>query len=649
MALKRIPKIDVLTGRIVLAYLVLGILWIVFSDTLLTAMVSDVQELGHFSLYKGLAFMVVTASLLYLLVRQTLAQQSRLEQSLAISEERWKFALEGAGEGVWDWNLETDEVFRSGQWHTIYGYSPDEVGVTATEGRRLMHPKDVQRAIAEMQDYLEGRSELFVSEFRLRCKNGDWKWTLSRGMVVQRDVNGKPTRMIGTHTDISERKSNEAEIFRLAHYDKVTGLPNRVLFQDRLQQDLEKANRSEQALTLMFLDLDRFKEINDTLGHDMGDLLLKQAAKRLLQCVRASDTVARLGGDEFTIILTHQSNLGSVEHVAQQVLDHLSLPFELGDELIYISASIGITVYPEDATDAEMLLKNADQAMYAAKELGRNCFHFFTSSMQQASVERMRIAADLHTAIEEDQFELFYQPIVDMASGRIHKAEGLIRWHHPTRGMVSPVEFIGIAEDKGLIVDIGDRVFIKATDQVQRWRQLLPDFQISINKSPIQLKTNRTNHVDWIDHLRALGLPGDAIVVEITEGVLLDAQNRVTTRLEQLRNAGVQIAIDDFGTGYSSLAYINKFDINFVKIDQSFTRGLKPGASDLALCEAIIVMSHKLGMKVIAEGVETQLQHDLLAEAGCDYGQGYFYSKPLAVDDFDRLLEANRRSAAIKV
>jgi diguanylate cyclase (GGDEF)-like protein/PAS domain S-box-containing protein len=642
MALKRIPRIDILTARIVGAYLALGVLWIIFSDTMLTAMVSDVQELGHFSLYKGVAFMVVTALLLYLLVRQTLAQQSRLEQSLAISEERWKFALEGAGEGVWDWNLLTDEVFRSGQWHTIYGYSLEEVGSTATEGRQLMHPTDVERAVAEMLDYLEGRSESFISEFRLRCKNGEWKWTLSRGMIVNRDASGRPTRMIGTHTDISERKNNEAEIFRLAHYDKVTGLPNRVLFQDRLQQDIEQANRSEHALTLMFLDLDRFKEVNDTLGHDMGDLLLQQAAKRLLQCVRASDTVARLGGDEFTIILTHQSNLGSVEHVAQQVLSHLSQPFQLGDELIYISASVGITVYPEDATDAEMLLKNADQAMYAAKEQGRNCFHFFTSSMQQASVERMRIAADLHTAVEEDQFELLYQPIIDMASGRIHKAEGLIRWQHPTRGMVSPVEFIGIAEDKGLIVDIGDEVFIKATDQVQRWRRTIPDFQVSINKSPIQLKTNRTNHMDWIDHLRVLGLPGDAIVIEITEGVLLDAQNRVTSRLENLRDAGVQIAIDDFGTGYSSLAYINKFDINFVKIDQSFTRGLKHGARDLALCEAIIVMSHKLGMKVIAEGVETQLQHDLLAEAGCDYGQGYFYSKPLAVADFDRLLEANR-------
>lgn len=619
-------------------YLATGFIWIMASDALLLTAAADLDQFEHISRYKGVAFVLVTAALLYLLVRNTFREQRKLEQSLIVSEERWKFALEGAGEGVWDWNLETDEVFRSGQWFKIYGYSQEEVGITAAAGRELMHPDDLSRAIAEMNAHLEGKTPIYSSEYRLRCKDGSWKWILSRGMIVSRCPQGKPIRMIGTHTDISERKRTEEEIFRLAHYDKITGLANRVLFQDSLQQNIEITKRSGNSLALMYLDLDRFKEVNDTLGHDVGDLLLKSAADRLRKCVRTSDTVARLGGDEFTILLTNQNSLADVEHVAQEVLRQLSLPFRLGSEELYVSASIGITVAPEDASDAETLLKNADQAMYAAKGLGGNCFHFFTPSMQEASLKRMHITADLRIAIAQDQFELHYQPIVELATGTINKAEALIRWKHPSNGLISPAEFIPIAEENGLIVEIGDQVFVKAAAQVQKWRQLLPDFQLSINKSPIQIKQTRANRMDWLNHLKTLGLAGNAIVMEITEGVLLDAQDIVISRLQSFHHAGMQIAIDDFGTGYSSLAYIKKFHVSFVKIDQSFTKGLKPGADDLALCEAIIVMAHKLGMKVIAEGVETEQQHTLLLEAGCDYGQGYFYSQPLPVDQFETYL-----------
>lgn len=639
----RIPNIDLLVSRIVLIYFSLGTLWIAFSDSLLALFVPEQALYAHFSLYKGFAFILFTSVMLYLLVRNTLHQQARLEQSLSVSEERWKFALEGAGEGVWDWNLQTDEVFRSGQWHKIYGYAENDIGKTAADGRQLIHPEDLPRAVEDINAYLQGNTDSFTSEFRLLCKDGSWKWTLSRGMIVKTSADGRPLRMIGTHTNISERKYSEDQIFRLAHFDSVTGLPNRVLFQDRLQQDIEIAKRSSYSLALMFLDLDRFKEVNDTLGHDAGDALLKEAARRLLECVRVSDTVARLGGDEFTIILNNSSSLTSVEHVAQQVLSRLSRPFELGDEIVYVSASVGITMFPQDAEEAEVLLKNADQAMYAAKEQGRNCMHFFTPSMQQASVLRMRLANDLRSALNARQFEVHYQPIVELSTGAIRKAEALIRWQHPTRGLVAPAEFIPVAEDKGMIVEIGDLVFIEVAERLARWRERFSDFQVSINKSPVQLKNDRSAHLDWIGHLRSLGLAGDALVVEITESVLLDAQNSVTKRLQEFHEAGLEIAIDDFGTGYSSLAYIKKFDINYVKIDQSFTRGLTPGSDDHALCEAIIVMAHKLGMQVIAEGVETRLQHDLLASAGCDYGQGYLYSRPLPLHQFEALIYQSQR------
>ncbi|HEX5538728.1 MAG TPA: diguanylate cyclase, partial [Methylophilaceae bacterium] len=317
-------KIDRLAAKVVLIYLVFGLFWIFFSDSILLQIVSEPQQFARYSIYKGWIYILITALLLYYMVRKTLQQQSSIEHSLLVSEERWKFALEGAGEGVWDWNMQTDEVFRSGQWHGIYGYAEGEIINTATEGRKLVHPDDLAHMVEDTRAYLEGRTPAYVSEFRLLCKDGSWKWTLSRGMIVSTTPDGKPLRMIGTHTDISQRKHSEAQIFRLAHYDALTGLPNRVLFVDRFEQDIKKAQRSGQSLTLMFLDLDRFKEVNDTLGHDIGDLLLRETAQRLQQCVRVSDTVARLGGDEFTNILNDLHDPARVERIAQQVLAKLA-------------------------------------------------------------------------------------------------------------------------------------------------------------------------------------------------------------------------------------------------------------------------------------------------------------------------------------
>ena len=388
----------------------------------------------------------------------------------------------------------------------------------------------------------------------------------------------------------------------------------------------------------MLLDLDRFKEVNDTLGHDQGDALLKEAAQRLSSCVRETDTVARLGGDEFTVILGELDDPGSVERVAQDILHRLAEPFQLGEHVAYVSASIGVTLYPDDATEIETLLKDADQAMYAAKNQGRNRYSYFTHSMQQAIQTRMQIANDLRGALAGHQFWIAYQPIVELASGSIHKAEALLRWQHPTQGLISPATFISIAEDTGLIGDIGDWVFREAAQQAKRWRASLhPEFQISINKSPVQFRNESQSHQAWYDHLGQLGLPVQSMVVEITEGLLLDAGTLVTERLLEFRDAGIQVSIDDFGTGYSALSYLKKFDIDFLKIDQSFTRNLAPASDDLALCEAIIVMAHKLGIKVIAEGVETEQQKNLLAAAGCDYGQGYLFSEPVPAEEFEAL------------
>lgn len=449
--------------------------------------------------------------------------------------------------------------------------------------------------------------------------------------------NGQINRHVALFSDITKKKESEHLIWLQANFDNLTGLPNRNMFQERLKLELKKTQRTQLSVALMFLDLDRFKEVNDTLGHAMGDILLQQTAARLLTCVRNVDIVSRLSGDEFTIVLTELHELDCINGIAQKIVKSLAEPFYLEAEVAYISVSIGIALYPDDGNSIDMLLKNADQAMYAAKNQGRNRFCYFAQSMQDAALTRMRITNDLRTAIAEQQFMLVYQPIINLRNNSIIKAEALIRWIHPSNGLINPADFIPIAEDTGLINEIGDWVFTQAVRQVATWRNSLNrQFQISINKSPVQFYAEVNQHLDWFNFLNERQVSGSGIVIEITESLLMDVSNHVIQHLLAFRDAGIQVALDDFGTGYSSLAYLKKFDIDYLKIDQSFVRNLTPDSNDSALCEAIIVMAHKLGIKVIAEGIETDAQLSLLKAAGCDFGQGYLFSKPIPAPEFEQ-------------
>jgi diguanylate cyclase (GGDEF)-like protein/PAS domain S-box-containing protein len=368
--------------RIFVVYSLVGLIWIFFSDNVLRLLVTSQQQYLEYSRYKGVAFIALTGLMLYFLVLASIQKHLAVKAPVDLSEDRWKFALESAGDGVWDWDMVTDTVFRSARWKEIYGYTNNEIEDTASAGRMLVHPDDLAKQIDDTQDYLHGKKNLYVSEFRLLCKDGTWKWTLSRGMVISRTADGKPLRMIGTHTDISERKISESQLMQLAHYDQITSLPNRVLFLNKFHHVLKNADRYNQPVTLMYLDLDRFKEVNDTLGHDMGDVLLRDVAERLTKCVRSDDIVARMGGDEFTVILNNINNQINIGRITQSILDKLSEPFNLGGELVYISASIGISVYPVNGTEVDALLKNADQAMYFSKQNGRNRYHYFNKEMQ---------------------------------------------------------------------------------------------------------------------------------------------------------------------------------------------------------------------------------------------------------------------------
>ncbi|MBJ7309817.1 EAL domain-containing protein [Rugamonas sp. CCM 8940] len=566
-------------------------------------------------------------------------ERRRAEETIRKGELRFRTMFEAAPMGIALIDAASGE-FRdvNPRYLAIAGRAQDEL--KASSWQAISHPDDAAAEREQMAGLNAGRVGGYKLSKRLLRPDGAVVWVDASVAAIGVAGGGRQQHLCMIE-DVTEKRAAEALIWQQANFDALTELPNRRMFHDRLAHDIVNSRRDGTRVAILFIDLDHFKEVNDTLGHHQGDILLIDAARRIGACVRASDTVARLGGDEFTVILPELAGLERVEQIAQHIIDSLLAPFALGQEQAFVSASIGITLFPDDGVDIEDLLKHADQAMYAAKGAGRNRFSYFTPALQVAAQNRMRLTNDLRGALKGGQLELYYQPIVHLRSGRIHKAEALIRWNHPQRGLVSPLEFIPLAEASGLIIDIGEWVFQQSLQWAKRWRrEHHPEFQVSINQSPLEFQREDGGYQGWQSQLRAHGLAGQSLVVEITEGLLLDANSAVTDKLLQLRDAGIQVALDDFGTGYSSLSYLKKFDIDYLKIDRSFTRNLAPESSDMALSDAIIVMAHKLGLRVIAEGGETEQQRALLAGAGCDYGQGYLFARPMPAEQFDALLKA---------
>ncbi|MGZ3184145.1 MAG: EAL domain-containing protein [Telluria sp.] len=572
---------------------------------------------------------------------QLARERKRAEAAIRKGEQRFRTMFEEAPLGIALIDSVTGEFKDiNPRYAEITGRSLDQV--RAGHWSDLSHPDDAPAEAEQMALLSAGKLAGFKTSKRLLRPDGSVAWIDMSIAAMDEEGSAHPHHLCMIE-DVTEKKKSEALIWQQANFDTLTQLPNRRMFLDRLEHDILKCRREGLRIAILFIDLDHFKEVNDTLGHQQGDVLLVEAARRIRGCVRESDTVARLGGDEFTIILAQLESVARVEDIAQKILTVLQAPFPLGQEQAFVSASIGITIYPDDAREIDDLLKHADQAMYAAKGAGRNRFSYFTPALQTAAINRMRLTNDLRAAVKSNQFRLYFQPIVHLGTGRIHKAEALIRWQHPQRGLVSPLDFIPLAESTGLILDIGEWVFREAAGWLQRWRQDVdPEFQVSINQSPLEFQRDGRGYEGWFDHLKELQLEGRSMVVEITEGLLLDASSTVQDKLLQLRDAGMQVALDDFGTGYSSLAYLKKFDIDYLKIDRTFVRNLTPASSDMALSEAIIVMAHKLELQVIAEGVETAQQRDLLLAAGCDYAQGFLFARPMPGEEFDAMLRAQK-------
>ncbi|MES2878296.1 MAG: EAL domain-containing protein [Pseudomonadota bacterium] len=526
------------------------------------------------------------------------------------------------------------------QFTNLTGYSQAEaIGKNPAFLSSGDTPKEVYQemwAALIAHDYWQG-------ELWDRRKSGE-PYPKRLSISVVRDVTGKIVNYIGSFEDITNRKAAEEKIRHLAHHDALTGLPNRFSLYERMDQGIAFARRFEKSLAVMLIDLDRFKSINDTLGHTIGDQLLIQVAKRLERSVRDSDIVARLGGDEFVIVLSGVDRNADVAEIAGNIVDHIAAPFIIAGHQLRTSPSIGICFYPDDACEISELIKNADIAMYHAKAAGRCNYQFYTEKMRTDITQRVTVEHELEVALRGGQFVLHYQPQIDLRSGRVVGVEALVRWQHPSRGLVFPGDFITLAEETGLIIPLGKWVLEEACQQLKYWRAAgLVDLHLSVNLSPIQFQDE--NLPDLIRQaVQASGLPARYLHLEITESMAMRNPEENIVMMKALTHIGVKLAMDDFGTGYSSLAYLKLFPLDILKIDRSFVKDIETDENDAAICEMTMLLAQKLGMQVVAEGVETKAQLEFLARIGCQWIQGYLFSKPLAADLIQEFIEGFRLS-----
>lgn len=554
----------------------------------------------------------------------------RAQAALRESETRYALAARGANDGLWDWDLQTDCVYYSPRWKTLIGYGEDEIGASIEEWLGRVHPEDLKGIQEAIAAHRQGLTPHFESEHRLLHKDNAYRWVLSRGLAVRGEA-GRAVRMAGSLTDITEDKVA----------DPLTGLPNRVLFIDRLDRALERSKRdSNLRFAVLFLDLDRFKVINDSLGHLAGDQLLITVARRLEACLRSSDTVARfpdrttiarLGGDEFTVLVEDIQEDGNVVNVAKRILAELAVPLSIGGAEVFTSASIGIALGPAGYTQPDELLRDADAAMYVAKAGGKARFEVFDAAMRARAIARLDLETDLRKAIQRHEFCLHYQPILTLEPTRLIGFEALVRWQHPERGLLSPAEFIPIAEETGLIVPLGWWVLREACRQMSIWQSGHPSdppMVISVNLSSKQfLQADLVTEIARL--LGETGLISRSLKLEITESAIMESSEVATKKLDQLRALGAQVCIDDFGTGYSSLNYLHRFAVDTLKIDRSFVQQMDVADENMQIVQSIVKLAHILAIDVIAEGVETDAQRNKLAGLGCEYGQGYLFSKPV--------------------
>ena len=565
---------------------------------------------------------------------QTHLNHRQVKLALKESEERYALALAGANDGLWDWDLRSDQMYYSARWKAMLGIKDDEkILPTPEEWFGRIHPDDLKQVKDKLEEHLAAGSHHFESEHRILHQDGSYRWALSRGMAV-RDGQGQVYRMAGSQTDITSRKV----------YDPLTGLANRILFMDRLTHALRRFKRYKgYEFAVLLLDLDRFKIVNDSLAHHVGDQLLIELAKRLNMCVRDGDTVARFGGDEFTILLDDIKDVSDATRVAERIQESLQTPFALEGSEVFTSVSIGIALSATGYETPNDVVRDADTAMNRAKALGKARHEMFDRAMHTQSSKRLQLETDLRRAVEREEFEVYYQAIVDLSDEQIHGFEALVRWRHPERGQVFPDEFVGIAEETGLILRIDKLVLRQACRQTKHWQKEFGNLSISVNLSAKQFAFKDILHeIDRV--LDDTGLAPDDLKLEITESALMDNTDSATEIFHELKKRRVKLGLDDFGTGYSSLSYLHRFPLDTLKIDRSFVSRIDTPGEHEAIVRTIVNLAQNLSFQTVAEGIETIDQLHSLQALDCLYGQGYYFSKPMPAPEAEALLRENRKA-----
>jgi diguanylate cyclase (GGDEF)-like protein/PAS domain S-box-containing protein len=583
---------------------------------------------------------------LYEQARDEIKLRKEVEDALRESEERYALAVKGANDGIWDWDLRTNQIHYSSRWKAMLGFQEEEVGGTIGEWFNRVHTEDAERLQLDIASHLKGVTAQFENEHRILHKDSAYRWVLTRGIAV-RGQDGTATRMAGSMTDITDRKYAEAKLLHNAFYDPLTNLPNRALFLERLRFAVERAKRhADYFFAVLFLDLDRFKNINDSMGHLAGDQLLVSIARRIEEGRRSTDMVARLGGDEFVVLLDEIGGSEDAVNIANWLHDALQQIFHLDGREVEMTASIGIVLSTNGYERSEDVLRDADIAMYSAKANGKDRYEIFEPSMRKRVLERIELEADLRRALTNKELIAYYQPIISLENGHLVGFEALARWLHPKLGLLQPSEFIPLAEETGLIIGLDRWVMQEACRQMHAWHQEIPsltELTISVNLSGKQIV-----QPDLIETVKSIleetQLNPRKLKIEMTENVIMDNSELTVAVFKKLQALGVQVQIDDFGVGYSSLNYLSKFPINALKIDQTFVRNMNNNNNQSEIVQAIVTLTHRLGVGVIAEGMETMTQMARLKELGCEFGQGYLVSVPLANQAAEDILRSMEES-----
>lgn len=660
--------------KITLVYLLFGVLWILLSDKVILALTDSIQLFTLAQMIKGWFYVIVTAFILFTMIRRNntafdtsnkklkesyeeleatyeeliaaeeelrekLGALNKSEQNLKLIEERYRLAVEGSNDGIWDWDVESG-AFIFERSKVMLGYGINELHNLRQEWYKLVHPEDIENLEYQLQCFFDQKTQYYRSEYRVRAKDGSYRWILSRGQSI-RDANGSVIRMAGSHTDITENKLGEEKIRRAAYYDSITGLRNRYCFMEQLQIELDHAKVKEESVGILLLDLDNFKKTIDTLGHSYGDLLLKRVAELLQGCIGSNSSLYRFGGDEFIVLSRNISNVKNAIREAGNVLNCFKSGLIIQDYESFVTVSIGIALSPQHGAEVETLLKNAEVAMYEAKERGKNCYHLFNDSLQINLLEKTKLENDLRYAIEKEELILHYQPKIDLFTHRVVGGEALIRWLHPTKGMIPPIEFITIAEENGMIGALGEWVLKEVCKQNKIWQDKgYTPMPIAVNISARQFQQK-----DLVKSIKRIlsdtQLEGKWLEIEVTETIAMQDLKYTIRILNELRKMGIAISLDDFGTGYSSLNYLKHLPIDTVKIDKSFVHDICKDSSAAVIADAIVTMAHGMELTVTAEGIETEEQLNQLKKKSCDYAQGYLFYKPIPPNEFEVIIKQN--------